>query len=102
MKKATKVNDSTEVVEDKSEQEDKRVCKHKEFARLEKLKGVCIDNGICPNCGGEITATSPVIHYGLFNHKKFNSSNVYIKCRNCGFFERSWPIEAIHFEIIYK
>ena len=82
--------------------EDKRVCKHKEFARLEKLKGVCIDNGICPNCGGEITATSPVIHYGLFNHKKFNSSNVYIKCRNCGFFERSWPIEAIHFEIIYK
>ena len=82
--------------------EDKRKSEHDDYMELLNLKSTCVNNGICPNCGNNLTATSSALYYGMFKRKKFYSDDVGINCTKCDFMEKSWPVEDLCFKVHYE
>lgn len=82
--------------------EDERNAKIKIKREIESMRDVCIENGICPDCGGKLRAIGNTFSYGLFKREIFYRSDVRVECTECLFLERSYPIEGINYDVDYK
>ena len=81
--------------------QDKRIAKGKRYIRKQNMIALCIDNGVCPQCGGKLRALGRIYKYGLFKQNEFYSADVDIICTKCNYQYKGYPCEDLAYKVEY-